>query len=284
MCSKLRDFRLIECALGDRFKVWGWSPNQAAANRVVIEDTVTEARGCRVIRDMRAFKIGCKALEKPSEAKKWLDDHAPCDPPLGFKANVRSPSITNIPKWKSNLADETIGLKWRDVITYTKFVFRPWARIVGRCLQLCVNELCHTRQGLGFQRLVGVRDQAFAIHRFSLQTGSTPLSGDAECMEKDMEDMFWEIPTSEIVLGLEWAAKYLKGSRSRLWFSIAKGGLRHLDRIGLASSSDFYGINFDQVLRYVLFDISQCNLFTLGQLIIQQGIKGVPIGGFLSAQ
>ena len=70
----------------------------------------------------------------------------------------------------------------------------------------------------------------------------------------------------------------------RLWFSIAKGGLTHLDRVGLASSSDFYGISFDQALRYVLFDISQCNLFTLGQLIIQQGIKGVPIGGFLSAQ
>ena len=66
-------------------------------------------------------------------------------------------------------------------------------------------------------------------------------------MKKDMEDMFWEIPTSEIILALEWAAKHLKGSRSSLWFSIAKGGLRHLDRIGLASSSDFYGINFEQV-------------------------------------
>ena len=81
--------------------------------------------------------------------------------------------------------------------------------------------------------------------------------------------MFWEIPTTEITLALEWAAKHLKGSRSNIWFSIAKGGLRHLDRIGLASSSDFYGINFDQVKRYVLFDASQCNnLFTLGQQII----------------
>ena len=35
---------------------------------------------------------------------------------------------------------------------------------------------------------------------------------------------------------------------------------------------------------YVLFDTSQCNLFTLGQLIIKQGAKGVPTGGFLSAQ
>ena len=104
---------------------------------------------------------------------------------------------------------ETIGLKWRDGITYTHFIFRPWARAVGRCLQLRVNELCHTRQGLGFQRLVGVRDQGYAIHRLSMQIGSKPLSRDLGCIEKDMEDMFWEIPTSEITLALEWAAKHL---------------------------------------------------------------------------
>ena len=81
--------------------------------------------------------------------------------------------------------------------------------------------------------------------------------------------MFWEIPTAETTPALEWASKHLKGSRTNLWFSIAKGGLRHLDKIGLASSSDFYGINFDQVKRYVLFVASQCsNLFTLGQQII----------------
>ena len=96
--------------------------------------------------------------------------------------------------------------------------------------------------------------------------------------------MWWEIPTAEITLALEWAAKHLKGSRTNLWFSISKGGLRHLGRIGIASSNDFYGINFEQVNRYVLFDTSQCNLFTLGELIITQGINGVPIGGFLSAQ
>ena len=83
-----------------------------------------------------------------------------------------------------------------------------------------------------------------------------PLGGGLECVEKDMEDMFREILTAEITLALEWAAKHLKGSRTNLWFSIAKGGLRHLDRIGLASFSDFYGINFDQVKRYVPFDTS----------------------------
>ena len=57
-----------------------------------------------------------------------------------------------------------------------------------------------------------------------------------------------------------------------------------MDRIGTASSSDFYTISFEEVKRYVLFDTEFCNLFTTGELIIQQGLKGVPIGGYLSAQ
>ena len=72
---------------------------------------------------MRGFDIGYKALGNPNSAKKWHDKDVPCNPPKGFNGKVRSPSITNIPKWKSNLMDETIGLEWRDVITYTKFIF-----------------------------------------------------------------------------------------------------------------------------------------------------------------
>ena len=60
--------------------------------------------------------------------------------------------------------------------------------------------------------------------------------------------------------------------------------MKHLDRLGSAASKDFYIVSSDQVLRYVKFDIEDCNLFTLGNLILKQGVKGVPIGGFLSAQ
>ena len=97
--------------------VWGWASTQATANRVVIEDMVTKAQNFGVVRDMRGFGIGYSALEKSRSAKKWLDEDVPCNPPKGFKGKVRSPSITNIPKWKSNLMDEAIGLIWRDVIT-----------------------------------------------------------------------------------------------------------------------------------------------------------------------
>ena len=34
----------------------------------------------------------------------------------------------------------------------------------------------------------------------------------------------------------------------------------------------------------MVFNTEFCNLFTIGELIIPQGLKGVPIGGYLSAQ
>ena len=71
-------------------------------------------------------------------------------------------------------------------------------------------------------------------------------------MEKNMEDMFREIPIAEITLPLDWVGENFKGSRTNLQFSVARGDLRHLDRIDLACSNDFYGINFEQVKRYVL--------------------------------
>ena len=67
-------------------------------------------------------------------------------------------------------------------------------------------------------------------------------------------------------------------------FSIAKGGLRQRDWIGNSSSKDFNTISPTEVSRYVTFDTKVCNLLTLGPLILKQGLKGAPIGGFLSAQ
>ena len=87
--------------------------------------------------------------------------------------------------------------------------------------------------------------------------------------------MFWEIPEEQIMLALGLAHKTLKGEKSNLWSSIAKGGQRHLDRTGIASSSDFSPFYFHEVRCFVTFETNFCNLFTIGELIIQQGSKGV---------
>ena len=55
------------------------------------------------------------------------------------------------------------------------------------------------------------KDQAHAI--FRRQTRAK-LEGEPiapKCMEKDMDDMFWEIPQDQIMLALDRAHKKLKG-------------------------------------------------------------------------
>ena len=47
-------------------------------------------------------------------------------------------------------------LKFRDVVSFSGHALRPWARIVGRCLQLLITELCGQGIGIGFQNLRGV--------------------------------------------------------------------------------------------------------------------------------
>ena len=72
--------------------------------------------------------------------------------------------------------------------------------------------------------------------------------------------------------------------RGGFWFSIAKGGLKSLDRIGKASDKGFRTIDLDEVISFVDWDMHYNNLFCLWGIVLKQQEKGVPIGGFLSAQ
>ena len=67
-------------------------------------------------------------------------------------------------------------------------------------------------------------------------------------------------------------------------FAINKQGLKALDRLGTGASHGFHNVTGAEILRYVEFDLHDNVVFTLGPLLMAQGHKGVPIGGFLSAQ
>ena len=85
---------------------------------------------------------------------------------------------------------------------------------------------------MSFHQLLGVRDQAHAIFRLHMRAKLVEEPILPKCMDKDMDDMFWGIPRDLVVSALEWAHKTLKGATGNVWFSIAKGGQGHIDRIG----------------------------------------------------
>ena len=128
MCSILSDERLIECALGERFNSWGWCETRHHANRAVLELRIQRASSRGIVKDMREHNFGtCDWLSRP-KAQKWLEKYAPLIPPIGHSRTYCSPSINNLPKWKSDPNDFAIGLKWRDIISYNNFIFPPWEK------------------------------------------------------------------------------------------------------------------------------------------------------------
>ena len=124
-------------------------------------------------------------------------------------------------------------MKWRDVVSFAGHALCLWARNIGRCLQLLIQELGGRGEGLGFQNMRGVRDQVEAFRRLTQNRVNqlcppTPI-------EMDMEDMFWEIPEEEVAKALDWA---MRGQKGLQWFCQHRRGVRKLDRLGWGSSAD----------------------------------------------
>ena len=59
---------------------------------------------------------------------------------------------------------------------------------------------------------------------------------------------------------------------------------KDLDRFGKNSEKSFVTLSEEEVLRFVEFDMAANVFLTVGPVILSQGAKGIPIGGFLSAQ
>jgi hypothetical protein len=72
--------------------------------------------------------------------------------------------------------------------------------------------------------LLGVRDQV------GLATRLRGHNDRVEFRERDMNDMFWEIPKEEAMAAIRWAMttvrERMRGKKA--WFSIARGGVRKI--------------------------------------------------------
>ena len=100
-----------------------------------------------------------------------------------------------------------------------------------------------------------------------------------------MADRFSEIPLEQVTQSIDWAFSVLakKQRSSSLYFGMSKAD-KHLDHLGFALSNAFLNVQQDMVRCFVLFDTCDNLLFVAGPLILRQGLRGVPIGGFISTQ
>ena len=105
--------------------------------------------------------------------------------------------------------------------------------------------------------------------------------------ERDIDNAYWNLNKKKVAHAVRKAAATVKAYRrmhSTFCFSIAKGGLRMLDRIGHAADRNFRVFTIDNVLDFVDWDLKDNTLFALWGVVMQQAKQGVPIGGYLSAQ
>ena len=197
----------------------------------------------------------------------------------GFEGILKACSILDsILKWKT-AQFETAALRFRDIVSFKGHPLQGWSRVMSRCLQMTVNALIEKTEGFGFACMPGVRDQLVAACRLGAVPAHTCF------IEKDMANRFWEIPLEQVTQSIDWAFSVLakKQRTSSLNFAVSKAD-KHLDHLGCASSNAFLNVQQDQVRRFVLFDTYDNVLFVAGPLILRQGLRGVPIGGFISAQ
>ena len=189
------------------------------------------------------------------------------------------PSIFALPKWK---LDKVVNYYiWRNIITFAPHPLKPLARTVGRCLTLMVKECIKAVPFMALPSLLGVRDMFMGLVGLDAGRNCTFVR------ERDMDNCYWNIDKREALQALTAAKEKIMnslGQRITLWFSIARGNDRHRDRIGKSAEHMFVVLNFDEVYEYVVWDLLHNTFFCLDTILLRQGSRGVPIGGFLSAQ
>ena len=131
----------------------------------------------------------------------------------------------------------------------------------------------------GTPSMLGVRDAHFYIKRHN------PAS--LGLWKRDIDNAYWELDKGKILWALKYVAdevRKFRRIRGQFHFSIAKGGLKSLDRTGKAFENSFRTVALTEVPHFVNWDIHENNWFQVWGVVMRQQEKGVPIGGFLSAR
>jgi len=176
------------------------------------------------------------------------------------------------------ISGETQSTTVRLVISHSKHFLKKFSRLIGRSLSLLLRELHFSYPAWGTPSLLGVRDFVGLVAKWF--QGKTVLA------ERDIDNAYWELPKEGVYDSVKQAAQLVRthrGMRGNFFFSIARGGERSLDRIGKAADRGFRAVPMEDVLKFVRWDLDHNTLFEMHGWVLNQNIKGVPIGGFLSA-
>ena len=120
-----------------------------------------------------------------------------------------------------------------------------WSRLISRSLQLLCSAVSAKKQNLGFATMLGVRDQIGALG------GVVGKASSSEFCELDMDNVFWAIPQHEAIQSMTWAFDACRKGKNDLWFSLARGGEKALDRIGKSSGTQFFFVSEAAFRRFV---------------------------------
>jgi hypothetical protein len=271
-CRRLEDARALKDIVGgDKFSIWGYSSSTNLSRKMCLAHILDTAMEAGLFKDMLEHESLPTFLKVPDWQERLVDVN------MG-RCMFTPPSLFSILKWKSDPYELGV-LKWRDVVSFAGHPLRKWAKLVSRCIQLLVREVGEVIRSFCLPTMVGVRDLLGCMAR------TNPQWSNSVGAEMDMDDMFWQIPKDEVIPSLTYLAKKLKGRRTgETWFTLDRIGDKKLDRMGKAPEKTSISVSLTEVLRYVEWDVFSNTLFVVHTLVLNQGAKGVPIGGFISAQ
>ena len=236
------------------FEVKGIETRKHGAERYVLFNTLKSALDHKMLHFANRLGFWPKALLTSSTIAEFLHDG-------DYK--FTAPSAFKLLEWKT--VEALRDWRWRLLISHKGHPLKRISQQVGRCLSVLLRELHTAFPFGGTPSMTGVKD----THGFIKAHHPKLLS----LWERDIDNACWELNKTAVLDSVRKAASIVKSHRKicgGFWFSVAKGGLKSLDRIGKASDKGFRTIDLDEVVSFVDWDMHCNNMFCLWGVVLKQ--------------
>ena len=267
-CSVHMQRQLAELTVTDpNFQIIGVQHSPQGAKAFVIKETLQSAARKGVLAMAHSVGLWPKCLLTETDIESGL-------PTLSSKC--AAPSAFHLLKWKK--VEHVHDWHFRLAVTHAGHPLHRISRQIGRCPTVLLKESHIASPFWGCPSMMGVRDIWTHLH--------TNPPRFLHAWERDIDNAYWNRNKRQVADAMRKAADTIKKHRrmhNTFCFSIAKGGMRPLDRVGHAADRNFRVYTIQNVLDFVNWDLNDNTLFTLWGIVMRQAKKGVPIGGYLSA-